>query len=468
MKSSGIDPLSRILIFLLSFSLLIPIANVAAEDKKQEERIQQLESQLRTLTEEIKKMKSEEAPEKVDRISEVERKLDVLAEEIENIKSAAVVEEPTYEQVFGRAPAASKVYLKERGLSIGGYGEVGIAQFRENNSNIVDAQRVILYVGYKFNDRIIFNSEVEFEHGFTNENLDGQAGEVEVEFATLDFLLTDYFNLRGGLVLVPFGIINEVHEPTTFFGVFRPDIEREIIPTTWRDNGAGIFGELSGFVPGALNYRAYVITSLDSRGFRAVNNRNARASGNRARIDDIAFVSRIEYDPIPGLKFSGSWFIGNTGQNESVDGEEISGLFQMYEADIQLQWRGLEARGLFVYTFLNDADLINLNNGFEGEDSVGDEQFGWYLEAGYNLLSLADFGQYFQYFSPFVRYENFDTQKSVPSGFARNPANDRQNLTFGFSYKPIPQVVIKADYQWKDNEADSADNQFNLGLGYVF
>jgi hypothetical protein len=99
---------------------------------------------------------------------------------------------------------------------------------------------------------------------------------------------------------------------------------------------------------------------------------------------------------------------------------------------------------------------------------VGDEQFGWYLEAGYNLLSLADFGQYFQYFSPFVRYENFDTQKSVPSGFARNPANDRQDLTFGFSYKPIPQVVIKADYQWKDNEADSADNQFNLGLGYVF
>ncbi len=439
-----------------------------SQDKTQDERIRQLESQLRTLTDEIQKMKSEEAPEKSGRLSEIERKLDVLAEEIENMKSAAVVEEPTYEQVFGRAPAASKVYLKDRGLSIGGYGEVGIAQFRENNSNIVDAQRVILYVGYKYNDRIIFNSEVEFEHGFTDENLDGQSGEVEVEFATLDFLLNDYFNLRGGLVLVPFGIINEVHEPTTFFGVFRPDVEREIIPTTWRGNGAGIFGELNGVIQGTLSYRAYLIESLDSRGFRAVNNRDARASGNRARIDDIAFVSRVEYDPIPGLKFGGSWFIGNTGQNESVDGEEIGGLFQMYEGDVQLQWRGLEARGLFVYTFLDDADLINLNNGFEGDDSVGDEQFGWYVEAGYNILSLADFGQYLEYFAPFIRYENFDTQRSVPSGFARNPANDRQNLTFGLSYKPIPQVVIKADYQWRDNEADSADNQFNLGLGFVF
>jgi len=439
-----------------------------SQDKTQDERIKQLETRLKTLTEEIQKMKSEETPEKSGRLSEIERKLDVLTEEIENIKSAAVVEEPTYEQVFGRAPAASKVYLKDRGLSIGGYGEVGIAQFRENNSNIVDAQRVILYVGYKFNDRIIFNSEVEFEHGFTNENLDGQAGEVEVEFATLDFLLNDYFNLRGGLVLVPFGIINEVHEPTTFFGVFRPDVEREIIPTTWRDNGAGIFGELNSIIPGTVSYRGYIITSLDSRGFRAVNNRNARASGNRARIDDIAFVSRVEYDPIPGLKFGGSWFIGNTGQNESVDGEEIGGLFQMYEGDVQLQWRGLEARGLFVYTFLDDAELINLNNGFEGADSVGDEQFGWYVEVGYNLLSLVDLGQYFRYFAPFIRYENLDTQKGVPSGFARNPANDRENLTFGFSYKPIPQVVIKADYQWRDNEADSANNQFNLGLGYVF
>ncbi len=459
---------ANLLIMLISLFFLVHSSDVTGQEKKQEERIEQLESQLRTLTEEIQKMKSEEAPEKSGRLSEIERKLDVLAEEIENIKSAAVVEEPTYEQVFGRAPAASKVYLADRGLSIGGYGELDISQFREDNNNIIDAQRVVLYTGYKFNDRIIFNSEIEFEHGTTGTNQDGQDGSVSVEFATLDFLLTDPFNVRGGLLLVPFGIINEVHEPTTFFGVLRPEVETFVIPTTWRENGAGIFGEYSGFIPGNLSYRAYVVNSLDARGFTASSNRGARNSGNRARINDVAFVSRIEYDPAPGLKFGGSWFIGNSGQNESVDGEEIGGLFQMYEADVQLQWRGLEARGLFVYTFLDDAALIDLNNGFEGDESVGDQQFGWYVEAGYNLLSLANFGQYFQYFAPFVRYEHFNTQKSVPSGFASNPANDRQDVTFGFNYKPIPQVVIKADYQWRDNEADSANNQFNLGLGYVF
>ncbi|HEX3034585.1 MAG TPA: hypothetical protein VHT73_05535, partial [Thermodesulfobacteriota bacterium] len=365
-------------------------------------------------------------------------------------------------------PAASKVYLVDRGLSIGGYGELSIAQLREDNDNIIDAQRVILYVGYKFTDRIIFNSEIEFEHGFTGDNLNGQEGEVAVEFASLDFLITDYLNLRGGLLLMPIGIINEVHEPTTFFGVLRPDVERFVIPTTFRENGAGVFGDLSRFVPGNLTYRAYVVNSLDSRGFAASDIRDARPSGNRAEFDDPAFVSRVEYDPFPGLRFGGSFFIGQTGQNQKVMGDTIDGLFQLYEADVQFQWRGLEARGLVVYTFLDDADLINLNNGFMGDDSVGEEMYGWYVEAGYNVLSLADLHPYFQYLAPFVRFEKYDTQFEVPSGFMRDPANDRRLLTVGLSYKPIPNVVIKADYQFRDNDADSADNQFNLGLGYVF
>jgi hypothetical protein len=307
-----------------------------------------------------------------ERLKSIEEKIEVLAEEIEDIKQAAVVEEPTYEQVFGRAPAASKVYLVDRGLSIGGYGELAISQFVEDSDNIIDAQRAILYVGYKFTDRIIFNSEIEFEHGNTEENLDERAGEVAVEFASLDFLLTDYFNLRGGLLLLPIGIINEVHEPTTFFGVLRPDVERNVIPTTFRENGAGIFGDLSGLIPG-LTYRVYVVSGLDSRGFAAGNIRDARSSGNRARVNDIALTSRVEYDPFPGLRFGGSLFIGQTGQNEKVNGETIDGLFQLYEADVQFQWRGLEARGLFVYTFLDDADLININNEFEGDESVGEK-----------------------------------------------------------------------------------------------
>jgi DNA-binding transcriptional MerR regulator len=454
----------------------IEVAQRLSDDKTetQDERIEQLEKKLQSVTQELQELKSEGMPD--DRLKSIEDKLSILAEEIDNIKSASVVADPTYEQVYGAAPAASKVYLKDKGLSIGGYGELLVGQVREDENNIVDAQRVVLYFGYKFTDRIIFNSEIEFEHATTESNVDGDSGSVSVEFALLDFLLWPELNLRGGLLLAPFGIINEVHEPTTFFGVFRPSVERQIIPTTWRENGLGIFGDIDLGAAGSINYRSYAMNSFDARGFRAANNRSLRNRGGEARFNDIAWVSRVEYEPVPYVAIGASMFLGNTGQNETIDnaespfnGDKLKGFFQMYEADIQLQYSGFEARGLFVYTTLDDGARINALNDLEGDNSVGSEQCGYYVVGAYNVLSLANFSsQYAQYLAPFIRWEQYDTQAKVPSGFTRNPANDRNDLTIGLNYKPIPNVVMKAEYQRLDNEANSSENQFNFGLGYVF
>jgi len=463
MKEKGSNRLvSGVLISVLVMLLFPADLTASAQDASQEERIKELEKKIQSLTEEVQNLKSEGIAEQ--KVKEIEQKLDVLAEEIENIKSAAVVKEPTYQQVYGAGPAASKVYLADKGVSIGGYGEA-TSEFKRRSDNIADMLRAVLYFGYKYSDRIIFNSEIEFEHGKTEENLDDKAGEVAVEFANVNFLLTDYLNIRAGLNLVPVGIINEVHEPTTFFGVLRPDVERFIIPTTWREVGVGIFGQI---VPG-LNYRAYVLNGLDSRGFDASEGiREGRAEGNRARINDVAFVARSEYDGIPGLKVGGSFYIGRSGQNEEVEGKKIDGLVTLVEADAQFLYKGFEARGLFAFVNVGDAGLINLNNGFVGRESIGKEMFGWYVEAGYNVLSLVDLNQYFRYLAPFARFEKYDTQFKVPSGFERDPANDRITVTYGLSYKPIPNVVIKLDFQDRRNDDDTADNQFNLGLGYVF
>ena len=444
------------------------------ETETQDERIEQLERKLESVTQELQTLKSEGTSNA--QMQAIEEKLNILAEEIDNIKQASVVEEPTYEQVYGAGPAASKVYLKDKGLSIGGYGELIVGQIRDGENNVVDAQRVVLYFGYKFTERIIFNSELEFEHATTSSNQSGQSGSVSAEFALLDFLLWPELNLRGGLLLAPFGIINEVHEPTTFFGVFRPSVERVIIPTTWRENGLGIFGDIDLQSAGSVNYRAYIMNSFDARGFKASDNRGLRVKGNRALLNDYAFVSRVEYVPLPYVAIGGSIFLGNTGQDLTIENEEsafngdsFGGFFQMYEADIQFQYRGFEGRALGVYTSLDDAARINALNDLTGDDSVGNEQWGYYVVGGYNLLSLANYtNQYAQYLAPFVRWEQYDSQSSVPSGFERNPANDRSDLTIGLNYKPIPNVVVKVEYQWLDNEADDSDNQVNFGLGYVF
>jgi len=446
----------------------------AVTQQTQEQRIQELERKLQSVTEELQGLKSEGVAD--DRLQSIEEKLSILAQEIDNIKQVSVIPEPTYEQMFGAGPAASKVYHSRKGLSIGGYGELLMGQMVEDGNNTVDTQRVVLYFGYKFTDRIIFNSEIEFEHATTGTNAEGDSGSVSVEFALLDFLLWQELNLRGGLLLAPFGIINEVHEPTTFFGVFRPLTERFIIPTTWRENGLGIFGDFDLQRAGNLSYKAYVMNSFDARGFRANSNRDIRTNGTESLFNDVAFVGRVEYEPVPFLTVAGSIFLGNTGQNERVDdaessfnGQKVKGFFQMYEGDIQFQYMGFEARGLVVFTMLGDAAEINALNGLTGEDSVGSRQWGYYIEGGYNVLTLVDSpNQYFQYLAPFVRWDAFDTQAKVPSGFQRNPENDRKDFTVGLNYKPIPQVVVKAEYQWLDDGLNDSTNQFNFGLGYVF
>ncbi|MCY3625051.1 MAG: hypothetical protein OXH82_03070 [Candidatus Dadabacteria bacterium] len=404
-----------------------------------------------------------------EKIKKLEEQIKILADEIEAIKSASVTEPPVYETEFGVAPAASKVYRVDQGVSFGGYGELLIANVKEDSHDIVDTLRLVLYNGYKYNDQIVFNSEIEFEHGTTGSNKDGKAGSASVEFALIDFLISDEFNLRAGLLLTPFGIVNEIHEPTTFYGVGRPEVERRIIPSTWRESGAGAHGTFDLGGGGELSYRAYAMSSADARGFKASDNRSLRIKGNRARFDDIAFVGRLEYDPIPGLKIGGSMFYGNTGQDEEVNGQAIDGLFQMYEVDAQFQYAGLDLRALSVWTMLDDSALINQLNEYEGNKSVGEEQSGWYVLGAYNIFSALNSGsKYLEYLTPFFRYEKFDTQEKVPAGYERDPANKRTQYTFGINYKPIPNVVIKAEYQNLDNAADEATDQFNFGLGYVF
>jgi hypothetical protein len=140
--------------------------------------------------------------------------------------------------ILGFGPAAAKVYKIQQGVSIGGYGEVLYENFaaeRENDTasgvtDQFDALRAIVYVGYKFNDRLLFNSELEWEHGTTS-----QGGEASIEFAYLDYMLTPNFGFRGGLLLPPMGLVNELHEPPIFLGTTRPATEQAIIPSTWRE-----------------------------------------------------------------------------------------------------------------------------------------------------------------------------------------------------------------------------------------
>lgn len=406
-------------------------------------------------------------------INELKRQMEALSREIEALRLGSDVVVQADTAAYGLGPAASKVYRVRQGVSVGGYGEVlyqNFAQEREDDApsalrDQVDALRLILYVGYKFTDKLLLNSEIEFEHGTT-----GQGGEASVEFAYIDYRHSDAIGLRAGMLLVPMGLLNELHEPPIFLGTTRPETENAIIPSTWRENGFGVFGEL-----GALSYRAYVVNGFDAigapgraSGFSASGLRGGRQKGAQALMEDPAFVVRADLAPgaLRGLMVGGSVYVGKSGQSaQTTAGADIDASTNIFEGHAQYRAHGFDLRALYAQATVDDAALINERRGLTGNASVGEELNGFYVQGGFDILSLTNSTQHL---TPYVRFEKLNTQAEVPTGFAANPATDRQVTVLGAEWKPITSVVLKADYQMHKNEAETGVNRFNIALGYLF
>lgn len=401
-------------------------------------------------------------------VKTLERKTDVLSQEVEKLRTnLAIPEEAKYKSMYGLGPAASKVYQVGKGLSIGGYGEANYrgvtgdkggynADGTIKNKDSADMYRMVLYAGYKFTDKILFNSEIEFEHGTTD-----KGGSVSVEFAALDFFIDPIANVRAGMVLTPMGFINQIHEPPFYFGNNRPEVEKTIIPSTWRELGVGLFGQITP----ELSYTAYVMNGMDAANFSSKGIRNGRQSGAQVQAENFGYVARLDYTPnyLPGVTIGGSAYVGNSGQNKLYAGKELDAFTQLYEGHLQWKYRGLEFRALGSWGRVDDAGALSAFK----KETIGSENYGWYTELGYDILPHIIHNTD-QYLAPFVRYEQFDTLASVPTGFADNGNLSRQIYQFGLNYKPIPNVVIKADYRnWEADQGVVADD-YNLGFGFIF
>ena len=395
-----------------------------------------------------------------DRIKALERKVEVLTSELERTRTDLVVpEEKELVSVFGLGPGASKIYGVEQGLSIGGYAEAfyrGIVDDKRESgaTNGTDFLRAVLYAGYKFTDNIIFNMELEFEHASTSSTESSGGGSVSVEFAALDFLWKPWLNMRAGMLLVPVGIVNEVHEPPFFLGVNRTDVETRIIPSTWRENGVGIFGQIGE----ELEYNVYVVNGLNAVGFDQSGLRGGRQKGNRALAEHIAFVTSLNYTPIPEVTVGGSFYVGGSGQdqrrtNMGVTRDIPDTMTTIWEVHGTFERAGLHLESLFAMAHLGDAGNLSSAlgpTGAGGIDELGTDaggvpravastMLGLYSEISYEIMQWIQ-PESMMTIEPFFRYEFVDTQNKLPSG---NFSKDRSQVvitTFRIGFTDTPNV----------------------------
>jgi hypothetical protein len=316
---------------------------------------------------------------------------------------------------------------------IGGYGELHYNNL--DSGNEIDFHRFVLFFGHQFTDRLRMFSELELEHA---ESGDGKNGEVELEQAYVEYDLTPNQHAKAGLFLLPVGILNETHEPPTFYGVERNPIETNIIPTTWWAGGLGVNGEVA---PG-WSYDFAVHEGLKTSAGDNYAVRKGRQKTSEADANDLASTARIKWTGIAGVELAASI---QYQQDITQGTDPNAGDAWLYEAHADIERGPFGFRALYAMWDLDGS----------GPKALGaDEQEGFYIEPSYK-------------FSPkwgvFGRYNQWDNQAG---GNGNNTEKKQYNA--GVNFWPHPDVVLKADVQMQDNDGTKNDNGYNLGVGYQF
>jgi hypothetical protein len=412
-----------------------------------EKKIEQLEHMLKDLAEQVEQLKEERATEQAA-VMENQETITHLSSQVDELSDSWVVDSEAWFNKF----------------TIGGYADIH-ANFGESDApDQFDIHRLVLALGYDFNDWIKFSSEIEIEHAFVS---DGSGGELVLEQAYLDFLLSDYANIRAGRILTPLGIINTKHEPPSFNGVERPSFAKYIIPSTWSSDGVGLFGSI---LPG-LTYEAYVVSGLDGSEFNAINGIRDGRNKERPSLNEPAFTGRLDFYPLlmrdtaygQLLRLGVSTYYGGLDNGNKGDNPDINGDIAIFSTDFEYTISKFDFRGALAFEKIDGAREIG--------NGTADEIFGWYLEGAYHFmpeswkkgkLSKSDA-------VAFVRYDDFDTQYKMPSGVAKDPAGDRNEWTFGVNFYLQPNLVLKTDFQVRDDDtSDDLEHLYNIGVGWQF
>jgi len=370
---------------------------------------------------------------------------------------------------------ADKLLSSGNPLTIGGYGEVHYHQPFSSDTRMngeLDVHRMVILFGYQFSERTRFVTELEFEH----------VSEVYVEQAFLQHKLNRAVNLRAGLLLIPMGIVNEYHEPTTFNGVERPLIDNKIAPTTWREVGAGFSGTIRSV---ALKYQAYVVNGFNGYdGTARLNGKNGLRSGRQkgasSYISSPNFTGKLEYYGIRGLNIGLSGYFGDT-QSTLYDGIEKDDDAALAKADssvVGISMIGLDARynlkGLQLRGQLYRINLSNTSqyNHFTADDEgslndLGSRMTGYYVEAGYNVFRHLEKTK--TELIPFVRLEGYDTHAEVSGEITRKESYKNRVITSGLTLRLARGAVLKTDLQMvKPDGADRYSKVFSMGVGVMF
>jgi len=376
-------------------------------------------------------------------VQQQQREIDALKQQLATTEAELAEADRQIEATGDYVESLAVPATAESGTHIGGYGEVHYnnldAEDPANDLDQVDFHRFVLFFGHDFTDRVRFFSELELEHSLAG---DGAPGEVELEQAYVEFLLTDTLSAKAGLFLLPIGLLNETHEPPTFYGVERNSVESVIVPSTWWEAGATLSGHNDAGLSWDLALHSGLAMPTD--GGSAFRVRSGRQKVAEALASDPAMTARLAYTGIPGLSLAASLQYQSDPSQVGGDGLDSG---QLIEAHAAYRVGGFSLTGLYARW---DFD------GTAVEAAGADTQTGWYVEPSYRIATDGRWGFY-------GRYEDIDGARTQ---------DQYSQWELGFNYWPVDDVVLKFDWRSREHSLSAESGRdfdgFDLGVGYQF
>ena len=366
------------------------------------------------------------------RLEAMQKQIDDLKQQVINAQSQSLETDTKVEAVaeaIESAPVMNETLSK---TTIGSYGELHYNRIEADDPSRdldqIDYHRFVLFFGHRFDEETRFYSEFELEHSLAG---DGAPGEVELEQAFIEHDIRAGLHAKAGLFLVPVGILNETHEPPTFYGVERNDVESIIIPSTWWEAGAGMNGRWGS----DWNWDLVLTSGLSMP-------TSGRQKVAEALASDGAVTGRLRYMGIPGLQAAITLQYQADPSQAANDGLDSGTLLETH-VDYRMGDFGL--RALYArWDFQGDAV----------EAAGADRQSGWYLEPSYRLSDR---------FGIYTRYEDLDGYRDQ---------DQFSQWEVGFNWWLNDNVAFKFDYRSREHDLGSqAGRDFNaidVGVGYAF
>lgn len=398
----------------LAAAVLSTFQTAAWADMSVEDRLKAMETRMNALEAENQALKGQ--------LKTTDQKVAATTEQVEKVASK---------------PASGMASWAEK-TRIGGYGELHYNNLEGKggaaDKDEVDFHRFVLFLGHTFNERTRFFSELELEHSIAGES---KKGEIELEQAYVEYDFTPNHRGKAGLFLLPVGIMNETHEPPAFNGVERNPVEKDIIPATWWAGGAALSGQFGD----SVSYDFAIHEGLATTAAKSYKPRDGRQKTSEANAKNLAYTARLKWTGLPGVELGGA-LQHQTDITQGLDA--TAGSANLYEL------HGILSKGPFALKALYAQwDLDG-----SGPAAIGaDKQNGWYIEPSYKLS---------EQWALFARYNLWDNKAGD------NVGSKKKQVDAGVSFKPHPDVVLKADYQQQDNDDGKNQNGFNLGVGYQF